>query len=136
MNKKDPLDEIFVEKVSLKDLKEKDEEIEMLKEGISDEIDNLREDIKRLKERNGFLEEQDRDFQRVFNDDKKLFQQQSKEIKRLKENFKDLIKSWILSNWKKQSINKFFSDFEKKFRADLQSVNYNLDAQDKEVAKK
>ncbi len=80
----DPLDEIFVEKITVKELKDLKEENSLLKEGISDEIDNLKEDIKKLKKRNEFLEKQAIDFQRVFNDDREIFKEQLEEIKQLK----------------------------------------------------
>ncbi len=63
---------------------EKDEMIEELQEGISDEIDNLREEIIKLKKRNKFLEDRDKDFQRVFDDDRAIFNKQSEEIDELK----------------------------------------------------
>ncbi len=66
------------------------EEIEMLKEGISDEIDNLREEVKKVKKRNIFLEKRDDDFQRVFEDDRKIFKDQLKQIKHFKEAVKKL----------------------------------------------
>ena len=63
---------------------EKDKLIEMLKEGINDEIDNLREDVKKFEKRNVFLKKRDKDFQRVFEDDKVIFKEQIEEIRMLK----------------------------------------------------
>lgn len=67
-----------------KQLKEKDELIAQLEEGISDEIDNLREEIKKIKKKNELLEERDKDFQRNFEADRKIFKEQLEEIDKLK----------------------------------------------------
>ena len=72
-----------------KQFKPKDDEslseIEMLKEGISNEIDNLREDLKKVKKRNEELEKITDSYQRVFEDDRIIFKDQLKQIKRFKE---------------------------------------------------
>lgn len=64
--------------------KELQEEIEILKEGISDEIDNLREELKKVNKKGDFLESQANDYKRVFDDDRKIFKDQQKEIEELK----------------------------------------------------
>ncbi len=84
MKNKDPLDEIFTEKISTKELKELKEENELLKEGISDEIDGLREELNKVKKKNEFLEKQAIDYQDNFRKDRVLFSSQLKEIKELK----------------------------------------------------
>ena len=65
-------------------MEDKDKEIEMLKEGISDEIDNLREENKKLKKRNEELEKLAIDYQRVFEEDRNIYKKQVEEIKRLR----------------------------------------------------
>jgi len=69
------------------ELKEKNKLIAELEDGVSDEIDNLREEVKELKKKNEFLEKRDNDFQRNFETDKKLFKNQLKEIEDLKLNW-------------------------------------------------
>ena len=101
---KNPLDEIFVDKIkhpthSKIVIDEKDKEIEMLKEGISDEIDNIREEMKRIEKRNQYLEKRDKDCMRVFEDDKKIFREQRNKIQDLKESLKTVEKLYSkLSN--------------------------------------
>ena len=65
------------------------EENELLKEGISDEIDNLREELRKIKKRNLFLEKQAVDYQENFIKDRILFSNQLKEIKELKKEQED-----------------------------------------------
>ena len=86
--KQDPLDEIFIEKITIKELKELREENELLKEGISNEIDNLREELQKIKKKNKFLESQAVDYQRVFEDDRKIYKDQSRKIAELNEKLK------------------------------------------------
>ena len=62
-----------------------------LEEGISDEIDNLREELKQIKKKNKLLEERDKDFQRNFEADKKIFKNQLKEINELKSELSDAV---------------------------------------------
>ena len=68
------------------------EENELLKEGISDEIDNLREELRKIKKRNLFLEKQAVDYQENFRKDRILFSNQLKEIKELKKEQEDASK--------------------------------------------
>ncbi len=81
----DPLNEIFTKKT----FKEMEEEIKMLKEGISNEIDNLREELNKIKKRNNFLEKQAVDYQENFRKDRILFSEQLKEIEELKKGEKE-----------------------------------------------
>ncbi len=89
-----PLEEAISHSSILNDelkLKEKDELIAKLEEGISDEIDNLREELKQIKKKNKLLEERDKDFQRNFEADKKIFKNQLKEINELKSKLGDAV---------------------------------------------
>jgi len=86
----DKLDELIIWKQSqVKSIikiffKEKDKEIEILKNGISDEIDNLREELKKSKKKIEDLTKMKNSYLRVIEDDKEIFKEQREEIRKFK----------------------------------------------------
>ena len=63
--------------------------IEDLENVISKEIDNLREELKKTKKKNEFLEKQEKDYQKNFKRDREIFKNQQKEIRNLKDRSKE-----------------------------------------------
>ena len=94
----DPLDEVFTTQITIKELKEKDELIETLKHGINQEISNINIELKESKIKTKELSDLNKEYQEVFEGDKRLFKEQGKKIKRIKSMVR------ICCDWNKKKI--------------------------------